>query len=533
LGNEEEQELNKLHDIEPDPDRITESLRDTGYTLNTAIADIIDNSISAQASTIKVELALDALGKVRFSIADDGIGMNEAQLVEAFRYGSKRRDDPNSLGKFGLGLKTATTSFAKRLVVTSKSKADSDSSTFVFDLDRVAELGWKVVQLPEPDSFDSEMIAGSSGTIVRWQSIDRVLPPGSESAGKKGAKKIEKISNDLRDHLSMTFARFLDPADQRNASVSIFVNDQPLVAWNPFGYGAELLLEREISIVTPEGTDEVITVRAYSLPRKSELQAMFGPKASDDARLEGKYQGVYVYREGRMIHGPDWLGMYAQEPHFTLSRVELSFGYALDEAFQIDIKKSKITVDPNLEDALKTVLSGPRREAERRYREGKSVSQRAGTPIGLHEPANKAIEFVSPEVSKSKLQSTDAAAGSAVISNALGTVTVKYAEQDRKGVFVEAVDELPFNVFYEPRWINQNPGVFINKSHAFYTKVYLPNLKSGVTIQALDSLLWALANAEFDHTQEATQRTFEDMRFYVSRALEQLVADLPEPKDEE
>ncbi len=525
--------MNKFHDIEPDPDRITDSLRDTGYTLNTAIADIIDNSISAQATQVRVELALDALGKVRFSITDDGIGMTESQLVEAFRYGSKRLDDPKSLSKFGLGLKTASTSFAKRLMVTSKAANDSEASTFVFDLETVKDHGWKVMQLPEADSFDSDLITSKSGTVVRWQNVDRVLPPGQDSAGKKGAKKIEKLTNELRDHLSMTFARFLDSEDKRSTDVSISVNDQPLSPWNPFAFGAELLLEKEISIQTPDGKEQPVLLKAYSVPRKVELQAMFGAKESGDARLEGKYQGVYVYREGRMIHGPDWLGIWTQEPHLTLCRVELSFGYELDEAFQIDIKKSKINVDPNLEDVLKELLAGPRREAIRRYREGKAAATNSGTPMGLHDPANKAIESVSPSVSKSKLESTDAAAGSAVISNSLGTVTVKYAEQERKGVFVEAVDELPFNVFYEPRWINQNPGVFINKSHAFYNKVYLPNLKSGVTIQALDSLLWALANAEFDHTQEATQRTFEDMRYYVSRALEQLVEDLPEPKDEE
>jgi hypothetical protein len=178
-------------------------------------------------------------------------------------------------------------------------------------------------------------------------------------------------------------------------------------------------------------------------------------------------------------------------------------------------------------------LSGPRRDANDRYRQGRATTFGNSAPIGLHEPANKAIQGAAASVSKSKLESTDPEKGSAVISNALGTVTVKYAHQETKGIFVEAVDELPFNVLYEPRWINQNPGVYINKSHPFYTKVYLPNLQSGVTVQALDSLLWALANAEFDHTQESTRRTFEDMRYHISRALHLLVEDLPEPKEED
>ena len=459
--------------------------------------------------------------------------MSSKQLVNAFRYGSDQRDDPSSLGKFGLGLKTASTAFARRLMVTSISNDETSPSTFVFDLDDVKEHGWQVVELSSPDANDQDLLVGTHGTVVRWQKIDRVLPLGEESTGVKGKRKIQKIVAELVDHLSMTFARFLDVEDERAKNVALYINDALVKPWNPFGYGAELTISKSIKILTPEGTEQELSIRAFTLPRKNELQAMLGPSSPDEARLEGKYQGVYVYRENRMIHGPDWLGIWAQEPHQTLCRVELSFGYPLDEAFQIDIKKSKISVDPNLEDTLKQLLSGPRRDANDRYRQGRATTLGNSAPIGLHEPANKAIQGAAATVSKSKLESTDPEKGSAVISNALGTVTVKYAHQETKGIFVEAVDELPFNVLYEPRWINQNPGVYINKSHPFYTKVYLPNLQSGVTVQALDSLLWALANAEFDHTQESTRRTFEDMRYHISRALHLLVEDLPEPKEED
>jgi hypothetical protein len=521
------------HEITPDPARITESLRDTGYTLNTAIADIIDNSISAGATNISLELGLDVLGGIRFSVTDDGIGMNSKQLVNAFKYGSDRRDDPSSLGKFGLGLKTASTAFARRLMITSISVSESTPSTFVFDLDQVKDHGWQVTQFASPDANDKDLLTGPHGTVVRWQKIDRILPGGEEISGTKGKRKIQKIISELKAHLSMTFARFLDSEDERARFISLSLNGERVEPWNPFGFESEMTLSKLIKVQTPNGQEEELVIRAFTLPRKSELQALLGPNSPDEARLEGKYQGVYVYRENRMIHGPDWLGIWAQEPHQTLCRVELSFGFPLDEAFQIDIKKSKISVDPNLEDTLKQILSGPRRHADQRYREGRVRELGGKAPLGVHEPANKAIQGASPTVSRSTLESKDPAKGSAVISNALGRVTVKYTQLETSGVFVEAVDELPFNVLYEPRWINQNPGVYINKSHPFYTKVYLPNLNSGVTIQAIDSLLWALANAEFDHTQESTRRTFEDMRYHISRALHILVEDLPEPMKDE
>lgn len=524
--------MNELHEITPDPARITESLRDTGYTLNTAIADLVDNSIAADADRVVIEFALDPLGNVRFSISDNGIGMNNSQLVNAFRYGSKRREDPGSLGKFGLGLKTASTAFARKLVVTSMSQENVSASTFVLDLDDIQHNGWKVVQLEEPIQNDKDLIPGAHGTTVRWDKIDRILQRGEENSGTKGKKKIAKITKDLQEHLSMIFGRFLDPDDRRAPDVAIEINDQLLSSWNPFGHGSELTLNKLIEVETPEGSVHGLSIKSFTLPRKNELQASHGIQAPEEARLEGKYQGVYVYRENRMIHGPDWLGIWVDEPHMTLCRVELSFSHPLDEAFQIDIKKSKISVDPNLEEALKQQLSGPRRDAMRRYREGRLTPPTSGSnPSGVHDPSNKAIEGASPLLSKSTLQSFDPVKGSAIISNPLGSVTVNYSSHASKSVFVEAVDELPFNVLYEPRWINQNPGVYLNKSHPFYSKVYVPNLKSGVTIQALDSLLWALANAEFDHTQESTRRTFEDIRFHVSRALQFLVEDLPEPID--
>jgi hypothetical protein len=524
--------MRQLHEITPDPARIVESLRDTGYSLNTAIADLVDNSIAANATRVSIEIALDPVGEPRFSITDDGEGMNEGQLVNAFKYGSAHRANPDSLGKFGLGLKTASTAFARSLQITSISDTDSTPATFVFDMDNLQVNGWKVQQLEEADASDAERISTTHGTVVRWKKIDRGFRLGDESSGQKKQKKLQRIILDLKEHLAMTFGRFLDPKDSRAVNVQIDINQVQIVSWNPFGHGSEETYHKNITIKTEEGDSHTIIVRSVTIPRRAEVQALYGPKGADEARHEGQYQGVYVFRENRMIHGPDWLGIWKNEPHMTLCRVELSFGYELDEAFQIDIKKSKILVDPGLEDVLVKALTGPRRDATTRYRDGKVKTLLGYGQVGVHEPSNKAIQEVSSSESKSRLQSTDVLKGSAVITNPLGSMTVKYSEQSQN-IFVEAVDQLDFNVFYEPRWVNQNPAVLINKSHPFFTKVYLPNLQSGVTIQALDSLLWALANAEFDHTQDSTKEIFQDMRFHVSRTLYKLCEGLPEPEEDE
>jgi hypothetical protein len=521
------------HDVTPDPARITESLRDTGYTLQTAIADIVDNSIAAGASRIDLELALDPLGKVRFSVADDGMGMSADELVNSLKYGSSRRENPSSLGKFGLGLKTASTAFAKRLEVTSRK--NSITNTAVWDLDEVASHGWTVAILAEPDQFDSrlldEIAVKGTGTVVRWQNVDRLVRDYQAPTGTHATRAVEKLAESLQDHLAMVFQRFLDPDDPRAANVLMSLNGVRIASWNPFGHGASELYSKEITVQV--GTEDTATMylRAVVLPRRSELQALLGEDAPRLARLENSMQGIFVYRENRLIHGPDWLGVWAQEPHFTLCRAELSFDHKLDDAFKVDIKKSRIDLDTALVGLLKRDLTPPRREAENRAREGRRESVAKVAQPSLHAPSNAAISEASNSLPSAELKSVDRNTGQALISNTHGAVTVKFVDNSETGVFVESVESLPDGVLYEPAYIGSNPGVRINKAHPYYEKVYLPNRTTGATIQALDSLLWALAAAEFRSAQDSTRQVFEDIRFDVSRALRRLVADLPEAEE--
>ena len=99
--------------VEPDPKRMIEGLRDTGYSFNTAVADLIDNSIAAEARNIKIWVRMDYVGNIKLLIADDGIGMTRDELISAMKYGSPARPNPRSLGKFGLGMKTASTAFCQ------------------------------------------------------------------------------------------------------------------------------------------------------------------------------------------------------------------------------------------------------------------------------------------------------------------------------------------------------------------------------------------------------------------------------------
>jgi hypothetical protein len=248
------------------------------------------------------------------------------------------------------------------------------------------------------------------------------------------------------------------------------------------------------------------------------------------ARISNRMQGFYVYRENRLIHGPDWLGLWSQEPHGSLCRAELSFDHKLDDVFQIDIKKSTIVLDQALLDALEELLGPPRREANSNYRDGKRQAV-ATAQAPMHGPSNATIGEHATEIPAPDLTSVNPDKGSAVITNSHGAVTVSYVDSDDKRLYVESVEDLPSGLLYRPAYIGTNPGVQINRSHPYYEKVYVPSRTSGTTIQALDSLLWALASAEFRSTQDSAKRMFEDLRYDVSRALAHLVESLPEVED--
>ena len=530
-------ENNKFIDCDPDPVRVAEGLRDTGYEFNTAIADIVDNSIAAGALHIDVHVAMDPKGNVVVGVADDGRGMDYNGLVNALRYGSKKRDDPASLGKFGLGLKTASTAFCRKLALVSRHDKNVDPLRASWDLDLVSVHGWRI----EIDSAHKEEVGmldktakGEAGTLVLWEKVDRLLSEYKFHGGSFAQKALKKYVDSLRKHLAMVYQRFIDPADAREKTIEIRLQGEAVLPWDPFCLSEtkEPIATKELELELADGSKSKFLVRAFVLPRKEDFSDQ---NAAREAQISNDMQGIYVYRENRLIHGPDWMDMYRKEPHFSNCRVELSFGHSLDDAFQVDIKKSRILLANEIYDWLRDkFLQGPRREAEMRYRKGQTTSATAAGTL-LHITSNNAIHGKAEALKTAKLEEYNAGTGEATITNKGGKIKLKiqFVEPDSPGqVHVKAVPEIINGLLFEPAYILGNQAVQINTSHPYYHKVYLPNKASGVTIQGLDSLLWALCASELGCISDDTKRKFEEMRFEVSRLLRQLVEDMPDaPED--
>jgi hypothetical protein len=528
----------KKHDqyveVAPDPGRVSEGLRDTGYQFPTAVADIIDNSIAAGADEIEVLVNMDMDGEIMLAVLDDGCGMNRDELINAMRYGSKRRTDPSSLGKFGLGLKTASTAFCRRLSVVTRNGPRKTTLKATWDLDSIAKNGW-LLEISEPSKEELTLLdrtaTNHSGTMVMWEKVDRLVTDYANPSGKPARRALDRHVELLGEHCAMVYQRFLDPDDKRARNVTLKINGKRIDPWDPFCLveTKKPVLQHTQKVVLRDKEEVPFTVRAFVLPRKDEFK---DADRARSARLSNDYQGIYVYRENRMIHGPDWMDMFRKEPHFTLIRIEFSFDHRLDEAFHIDIKKSQILLNEAIFEWLREkFLTAPRREAEQRYRHGMAAAAK-GLATLLHAASNNAIHAKADDLKTANVTSIDGNTGEVTIVNKHGAakLKLKLIESTRPGeLHVQPADGLEEGVLWEPALIDENQAVRINTKHPYYPKVYLPNRKSGVVIQGLDSLMWALCAAELGTVSDATKRHFEELRFEVSRLLRRLVEDLPEP----
>lgn len=518
--------------LPPDPERIVNGLRDTGYNFNTAIADIVDNSISAYATIVNIDITLDPELNVNVYIADDGCGMNLDGLKNAMKYGSSERLEKNSLGKFGLGLKTASTAFCRRFSVLSITKDESVLRKVQWDLDYVARQQEWFLQFPEIEEDEIFLLERTAldghGTLVVWDKVDRLM---RDYKTKSSAEKaLRKLTESLRTHLSMVYQRFLDENDARSSNVIITINGENLAAWDPFCSKedkTQILQEDNVPVEMPNGEKVPFHIAAYVLPKKGDFSSF---DAEKNAKISNDLQGVYVYRENRLIHYGDWFGLMKREPHLSLLRIEFSFDYRLDELLSVDIKKSRILLIGELYKFFEDFFGAPRREAEKRYRDTETKNvHKSGREA--HSPSNSSIDGKAPDIIESIIKPVGVDTAEVNNSNGTFTKSIKIISNvDPKQARVIAVPDIEGSALWEPSLVNGKHAVNINESHPYYKKIYGPYLAQHTVVEGLDYLLWALAEAENSTCSQSSIENYEDMRHKVSRTLKKLVADLPDPE---
>jgi len=336
--------------VSPDAGAMIESLRAYGYHLETSIADIIDNSISADAHNIWVDCLWDGENSI-ISIKDDGFGMSEATLKNAMRPGSKnplQERDPKDLGRFGLGLKTASFSQCRKLTVGSKTE-NSELALRCWDLDYVNLCGeWRLAKPNDNNipSVFSELEAMKSGTIVLWEKIDR-LTKGTAADNTKHQDLFFEQLDILKKHLAMVFHRFLE----KPHGLKIFLNGKEIKPWDPFLRNHQSTQRLPLGYIKYCGKQIIVT--PYILPHRSKLD----DKSFEQAGGPGGWnerQGFYLYRNERLIVPGDWFGLVCRKgqpirkEQFTkLARIMVDIPNSFDGDWKIDVKKS-VARPPNL-----------------------------------------------------------------------------------------------------------------------------------------------------------------------------------------
>lgn len=348
----------------PEASSMIETFRAIGYSIETAIADIVDNSISASAKNVWINFEWRG-DDTWLSIKDDGCGMNDEELIQAMKPGSRnpleQRKD-SDLGRFGLGLKTASFSQCRKLSVMSK-RNEFASSFWTWDLDFVNKTSsWDLIKyFPEDFKENAEFIG--SGTLILWNNIDRLVRD-FHSEDKKALGKFLKVMERVKKHLAMVFHRFIE-----TGKIRIYFQDHELLPWNPF------LSKEPATQVFPEEflQHEKVAIKGFVLPHKSKIsEEAF--RYAEGANGWNEQQGFYIYRNERLLLAGDWLGMFRKEEHYKLARIQIDLPNSLDSEWQIDIKKSVARPPVTLRDQIRAYAAEVRAQAVEVYRHrGKNV----------------------------------------------------------------------------------------------------------------------------------------------------------------
>lgn len=360
----------------PDAQILLSSLRSVGYKVETAVADIIDNCIGAHATEIHIDFNWDGENSV-IAIYDNGEGMDKNSLISSMKLGSldpAMKREADDLGRFGMGLKTAAFSMGKRLRVITKQ--NGVYSTACWDLDYITSLndGKWILLIDDIDCKSTlqnypKFKANQDGTIILIENLDRLIDC---SQIKKSKNSFYRIIEKVKAHISMIFHRFIEEDD-----LAIYFKDEIIKAWNPFilhNNATQELSEEEYF----DGTRYVL-VQPYVLPHKTKFLSEDEFKKAAGYKGWNAHQGIYVYRNRRLLVYGTWFDFLKKEPAFNLARIRLDMSSVDDYDWKIDIKKS-IAIPPlYMRDILQRVITVCTAQSAKVYNSRGSYSKKSGS----------------------------------------------------------------------------------------------------------------------------------------------------------
>lgn len=359
-------------DATPHAASLIQSLRDIGYSCETALADILDNSITAGATRIEILTDLTTADPA-IGILDDGSGMTLDELIEAMRPGSRNPLDDRAeddLGRFGLGLKSASFSQCKRLTVVSRKEGVLVGATW--DLDAVARTNrWEIELHDGCEAIPWLDRLHHDGTLIIWRSLDR-LGGGIDGNDPKRAQHINRVIAQAERHLRLVFHRFMS---DNTPPLLLLLNGRRLEPIDPFGKGLDgQQADRVDRLDMAHGSVEF---QCFTLPHhKSVSRSVWEDLGGPEGHLRS--QGFYVYRGRRLIIAGSWLGLARQTELTKLCRIRVDIPNTMDADWKIDVKKASAQLPPKVRERMRLLV-------ERLSQTSKRTYQRRGQKLVDHE----------------------------------------------------------------------------------------------------------------------------------------------------
>ena len=513
--------------------RIYQGNASFGYTPQTAIADIIDNSIAANASTIRIQNVQQPGGGIEVRISDDGDGMSLERLKDAMAFGSPKAS--NELSKFGFGMKTASLEMSKRgfrVYTRDVNGAESMAALLAEDQEGtgspIARL-YKESQIPKSwRAYLDKTTTNGSGTVIVWS--DANLKEADHFKKDVGTVEdmLRRVGNKIKPHLGLVFHRWISGDNAESRKVKIIYDKETVEAWNPFDeewLDTENTSDAEPFTVQWDGGMHDIVISPY-------LVKLDTKGAGDHpARKISSYSGLYVYRADRVIAGPDWmgLGIVAGRTDTAPVRFKIDIPTELDEYLKLDVKKSSITLTEELYQHLEPYVNRYQKIATDWAGRNSKNNNKKNTPAQALaqverslKKAEKQSPFVSPERIGPNLVITTSEDGKKFnlrsrLNTGGGEAVIEWVDAHETQGYL-----------WEPTVTGSGKLILkVNQDHDFYQKVLLPappEAQAGML-----QLLIAFSRAEYRTHHSDFELQWEHARQHISTVLNYMCEDLELP----
>ena len=334
------------------------SLRSMGYSFESAVADVVDNSISAHAQNVQILFPTTPMDELALGILDDGDGMGADVLFESMRYGclsAEKERSEDDLGRFGIGMKSASLSQCRCLTVVSFEGKTLNS--FTWDFNHILETqDWMIQELDNSEinklPYIEKLKVQKKGTLVIWQDFDIL----SNSSGGQVYSSLVDLRSSLENTLALIYHRYLSGIG--TPRLHIFINELDIKPQDPFleqHPKTTVKKEIELDIKDCNGVERMIKIRPFILPFATELKEKDKQLIGGIENLRAK-QGFYIYRNKRLIIWGTWFGMKQRAELTKNARIRVDIPNSLDNIWSIDIKKQQASIPKQILHRLKKAV---------------------------------------------------------------------------------------------------------------------------------------------------------------------------------